>query len=392
MNEVTDKKLRIAVLNRNFSPSAGGAERYSIALVEALTATHDIHVFAQSIEHIWPGVSYHRISMPLRRPRWMNQLWFATATWWATRRGFDVVHSHENTWHGAVQTVHVLPVKHNLFHGRTGWRRALRWLKVLSSPRLLVYLGLEHLRYAPQPGRAVVVTSPSLLAIFKACYPRAATMTRVITPGIELPAAGNAALKQQARQQLGLPPDAFCLLFVGNDLRKKGLQTLLQALQVLPEGPRQVVLAVVGQSAQLPQFRQQVQDVGLNASVFFLGALNDVGPAYVAADCLAHPTLEDTFAMVVLEAMGHGLPVVVSSAQYCGISGLLQDGQDALILANPRDASALAAVLANLAGDPALAARLGTAARSFASGFQWHALAAQQALLYDAAAADRRAP
>ena len=392
MKEVTDKKLRIAVFNRNFSPSAGGAERYSIALVEALAATHDIHVFAQSIEHSWPGVRYHRISMPLRRPRWMNQLWFATATWWATRRGFDVVHSHENTWHGAVQTVHVLPVKHNLFHGRTGWRRALRWLKVISSPRLLVYLGLEHLRYAPQPGRAVVVTSPSLLAIFKACYPRAATMTRVITPGIELPAAGNAALKQQTRQQLGLPPDAFCLLFVGNDLRKKGLQTLLQALQVLPEGPRQVVLAVVGQSAQLPQFRQQVQDVGLNASVFFLGALNDVGPAYVAADCLAHPTLEDTFAMVVLEAMGHGLPVVVSSAQYCGISGLLQDGQDALILENPRDASALAAVLANLASDPALAARLGTAAHSFASGFQWQALAAQQALLYNAAAVGRRAP
>ena len=393
MNEVTDKKLRIAVLNRTFSPSAGGAERYSIALVEALAATHDIHVFAQSIEHTLPGVSYYRISMPLRRPRWMNQLWFATATWWATRRGFDVVHSHENTWHGAVQTVHVLPVKHNLFHGRTSWRRALRWLKVISSPRLLVYLGLEHLRYAPQPGRAVVVTSPSLLAIFKACYPRAATMTRVITPGIELPAAGNAASKQQARQQLGLPPDAFCLLFVGNDLRKKGLQTLLQALQVLPEGPRQVVLAVVGKSAQLPQFRQQVQDVGLNASVFFLGALNDVGPAYAAADCLAHPTLEDTFAMVALEAMSHGLPVVVSSAQYCGVSGLLQDGRDALILTNPRDASALAAMLANLASDPALAARLGKAARSFASGFQWQALAAQQALLYDAAAAvGRRAP
>lgn len=392
MSEVTGNKLRIAVLNRTFSPSAGGAERYSIALVEALAATHEIHVFAQSIEHTWPGVSYHRISMPLRRPRWMNQLWFATATWWATRRGFDVVHSHENTWNGALQTVHVLPVKHNLFHGRTGWRRALRWLKVITSPRLLVYMGLEHLRYAPQTGRAVVVTSPSLLAIFKACYPRAAAMTRVITPGIELPAVGNDASKQLARQQLGLPPDAFCLLFVGNDLRKKGLQTLLQALQLLPKGPRQVVLAVVGKSAQLPQFRAQVKDAGLESSVFFLGGLNDVGPAYVAADCLGHPTLEDTFAMVVLEAMGHGLPVVVSSARYCGVAGLLQDGRDALILANPRDASALATVLANLASDPALAARLGTAARSFASGFQWQVLAAQQALLYDAAAASRRAP
>ena len=107
---VSQKKLRIAVFNRTFSPTGGGAERYSIALVEQLAARHEMHVFAQEIDHHWPGVIYHRISAPLRKPRWMNQLWFATATWWATRRGFDVVHSHENTWHGDVQTVHVLQI------------------------------------------------------------------------------------------------------------------------------------------------------------------------------------------------------------------------------------------------------------------------------------------
>lgn len=380
------KKLRVAVLNRNFSPSAGGAERYSITLVEALAATHDIHVFAQAIDHAWPGVSYHRIQMPLRRPRWVNQLWFATATWWATRRGFDVVHSHENTWHGAVQTVHVLPVKHNLFNGRSGGRLALRWLKVITSPRLLVYLALEQLRYAPQPGRAVVVTSPSLLEIFKASYPRAAAMTHVITPGITVPATASAVARQQARQQLGLPPEAFCLLFVGNDMRKKGLQTLLQALSLLQTGPRELILAVVGQSAQLPQFRQQAAEAGLADRVFFIGALQDVGPAYQAADCLVHPTLEDTFAMVVLEAMGHGLPVVVSGAKYCGISGLLDDGRNALLLSNPRDAVALAKALSEVVSDTALAARLGASARNFASGFEWHELAGQQALLYEKAA------
>ena len=113
--EVSGKKLRIAVLNRNFSPTGGGAERYSIALVEQLAARHEIHVFSQQFDHHWPGVTYHRISTPFKRPRWVNQLWYATATWWATRLGFDLVHSHENTWHGQVQTVHVLPVRFNLF-------------------------------------------------------------------------------------------------------------------------------------------------------------------------------------------------------------------------------------------------------------------------------------
>ena len=385
---MTHGRLRIAVLNRSFSPTAGGAERYSIALVEQLAARHEIHVFAQSIEHDWPGVTYHRVSMPMRRPRWINQLWFATATWWATRKrpgpgvhtGFDVVHSHENTWHGDVQTVHVLPVRHNLFQGRTGVQRALRWLKVLTSPRLLVYLGLERMRYAVKPGRAVVVTSDSLLAIFNGTYPAAAGMTSVITPGIVLPDMPTSGSdRDAARQQLGLPQGRPCILFVGNDFRKKGLSALINALRALPD---QVILAVVGHSAQLAGLRHQAEAAGLGSRVFFLGALGDVSPAYRAADCLAHPTLEDTFAMVVLEAMAHGLPVVVSSSKYCGIAGLLKNDLNALILDDPLNANGLGLSLDLVLNDPGVSERLGREARAFAEKFEWGGIAAQQEKLY----------
>ena len=284
----THPKLRIAVLNRTFSSTGGGAERYSIAMVEQLFARHEMHVFAQEFDHQWPGVTYHRISAPLRKPRWVNQLWFAAATWWATRHGFDVVHSHENTWHGDVQTVHVLPVRYNLFHGRTGWRHLLRWFKVMTSPRLLAYLSLERLRYAARPGRQVVVTAESLRAIMALSYPACRDRLSVITPGITMPRLPVTSLrKREARVQLGLPVTGSCLLFVGNDYRKKGLKTLLDALAQLPVG---VVLAVVGNPVHIPAFRKQVQALNLGSRVFFLGSLRDVGPAYEAADCLAHPT------------------------------------------------------------------------------------------------------
>lgn len=382
-----ETRLRIAVLSRTFSPMAGGAERYAIALVEQLADKHDIHVFAQSIEHDWPGVSYHRVSMPVRRPRWFNQLWFATTTWWATRKGFDVVHSHENTWHGDVQTVHVLPVKYSLFHGRTGWRRALRWVKVLTSPRLLVYLWLERMRYAVRTGRQVVVISETLRSIFAASYPGAMAMTTLITPGIELPRQPvSVATRQDARRQLGLPQDRPCILFVGNDFRKKGLGTLIEAMRLLPDD---VMLGVVGHSAQLPLFRQQAEQAGLASQVFFLGAMKDVSPAYRAADCLAHPTREDTFAMVVLEAMAHGLPVVVSSAKYCGISGMLENEGNALILEDPHDANALAVSLRRVLEDDVLGDRLGHNARVFAAGFEWGEIASRHEQLYRAVAAVR---
>ena len=378
-------KLRIAILNRVFSPQGGGAERYSIALVEQLCQRHEIHVFAQDIAFSliaqWPQVRFHKVSAPLRKSRWLNQLWYATVTWWATRKGsgagFDVVHSHENTWHGQVQTVHVLPIKHNLFNGKTGWRRAATWLNVLTSPRLLAYLALERGRFAVQPNRHIVLTSPSLLAIFKSTYPACANTLSVITPGV-----GKVDFsfdKAAAKQALGLPAQGWMIAFVGNDYEKKGLPTLLQALKTLPE---HVNLAVVGNQAQMPVYQKLANQLGLESRVRFLGAVADVSNVYQAADCLAHPTREDTFAMVVLEALSYGLPTVVSQARYCGIAGLLTDGQNALMLEDPKDAAALAALLRRILDDTDLRANLSRQALAFADGYAWEAIARQQEAIY----------
>ena len=373
------RRLRIAVLNRTFATTGGGAERYAIALVEQLAATHEIHVFAQEIDHQWPGVTYHRVSAPLRKPRWINQLWFATGTWWMTRHGFDVIHSHENTWHGDVQTIHVLPVKYNLFRGRTGWHRALRWLKVVTSPRLLTYLGLERLRYAARPGRQLVVTSDSLQEIMAFTYPACPNIS-VITPGIAMPQLPvMVQRKAEARALLGLPRAGRCLLFVANDYQKKGLDALLEALAQLPDD---VVLAVVGNPAQIFLFSQRAQTLSLDKRVFFLGSLKDVGAAYEAADCLAHPTLEDTFGMVVLEAMSYGLPVVVSGSEHCGIAGLLKDGINAVILDDPEDASRLHNLLEQVLTQPLLQKQLIRGATAFAKQYEWRDLALQQETLY----------
>ena len=245
--------MRIAVLNRIFTPSGGGAERYSIALVQELAASHEIHVYAQTIEPCVPGVHYHRVSAPLRRSRWLNQLWYACATCRATRKGFDVVHSHENVWHGNVQTVHVLPLAHTLFHGRVGFKRVLRWCKVLTSPRLLTYLCLERARLRPVGGRQVVATSNSLRAIVLAAFPALAGRVSVITPGVVFPATpshlrhshvgGNsygreAAVDSRLRGNDGGGGGSVLatrnILFAANDYRKKGLATLLKALAQLP--------------------------------------------------------------------------------------------------------------------------------------------------------------
>ena len=359
------RKLRIAVLNRHFGYRFGGAERYAAAVVEELAARHEIHVFAQDIEHDFPGVTYHQISRPMAKPRWLNQIWFAFETWRQTRRGFDAVHSHENTWHGDLQTVHVRPFRLGLFHNRHGLRRAFKWVSLFTSPRLLAYWWLEAARFSPRPGLQVIATSGQVMADTVQAYPHTAACMHVIAPGVKVP--DTPADRAKAREQLGLPQGVALALFVGNDYAKKGLGTLLEALPQVPD----LHLAVVGNSQQITAFRNRAQQLQLSERVHFVGSLADVTPAYAAADLLVHPTTEDTYAMVVLEAMAHGLPVIVSSAPYCGIAAELVHEQEALILDNPYDARGLANQLLRMLPSPHLQMHLVRKARQFAISRGW---------------------
>lgn len=379
------RRLRIAVLNRVFARAGGGAEGYSVALVEQLAQRHEVHVFCQKLDHQWPGVFYHRVSAPVSRPGWINQLWFAWATARATRQGFDIVHSHENTWRGDVQTIHVRPVRYNLLGARRGLSRLLRGLKIALSPRLITYMGLEGARFRDRPGRSVVATSDSLAAEVRAAYPQAAQRLSVIPPGVEMPGPGPG--RAEARALLGLPADGRLVLFVGNDYERKGLGTLLAALAELPADVR---VAVAGKERHIPQFQQAARQRGLGERVHFLGSLKRMDSAYRAADCLAHPTREDSFAMVVLEALAQGLPVVVSGPAHCGISALLSDGEQALLLKDPRDAEQLAANLSRVFGDQALRAHLGRQGRAFALARSWDAVAHQYEALYRSCVSLRR--
>jgi UDP-glucose:(heptosyl)LPS alpha-1,3-glucosyltransferase len=369
--------MRVAVISRVFSKTGGGAESYSVALAQALASRHEIHVFAQDSNHPVAGLNYHKIFCLSRKPRWVNQLVFAIASWWQTRSGFDVVHSHENTWQGQIQTIHVRPIRCNLFSARSRMRLAFQWVKIALSPRLITYLLLEGSRFRDSPARKVVATSENLRIECEQAYPSRQDDVTVILPGTNLP--HESISRSAARQQLGLPENGNWVLFVANDYERKGLDALLQAMTHLPADTS---LIVVGNPRDAPRYRQQAQRLGLGERTYFLGSLDDLSPAYWAADCLAHPTLEDSFAMVVLEAMAHRLPVVVSGPAHCGIARQLSDGVQALLLLDPKDSQRLAELIGSVLDQPELAANLRCQGFAFAEQHTWERADLQYEQLY----------
>jgi UDP-glucose:(heptosyl)LPS alpha-1,3-glucosyltransferase len=353
--------MKVAVVSRNFSCEAGGAESYAVHLAQAMRVECEVTVVAQKFGELASGLQFVRVPRLPFRSRWINQLWFDWYSKRVTRGRFDIVHSHENVTHGQVQTVHVSTVHARL--REKGYSNARIWL----SPRLIAYLWIERHRLGHLPAGNVFV-SEQLMDETIAAVPGLGAGT-VIPPGVNWPEeVVGPQQRSQARRALGLSPYGLVIGFVGHDFKKKGLGTLLRAVALLRG---EAVVLVVGRPDQSGAYRRLVESLGAGKECRFLGVVRDMSAIYAAIDCLAHPTTQDVFPMVLLEAMALGTPVITTVAPYNTMACLLVNHQQALLLDDPADYRQLAALLDLLAADDDLRRRLSDGGRQFSRRYSW---------------------
>lgn len=379
-------KPKIAILSRNFSKGAGGAESYAVNLAEHLADEFEFHVFCERSDVVHPAINIHRMRRNITRPRWIALWLFAWWSWRQTRQGFAIVHSHENTWHGNVQTAHVRPMRYSLFaRASSPLAKLLGYLKIFTSPRLLAHLCLERLRFDSRGQRVIVAVAPALADIIETTYSVDQARLRVVPPGIDLRLTANTGgpqvlSKANARKALGLPVESWILLFVGHNFEKKGLPAVLRSLSLLPAD---LVLLVVGGSAkQVDAWRLRCAQRRLDGRVVFTGSLPDASAAFAAADCLVHATLDDMFPLVVLEAMAAEVPVLLSVAPFCLASPLVQMTQAAWMLQDPHCEQQIAHAVGALRDDPDLRGVQLSRAAAFVQNHGWAQVARQQAQIY----------
>lgn len=178
-------------------------------------------------------------------------------------------------------------------------------------------------------------------AALRSEYDMADARLMTIHPGLDGAWWGQAPAARPARDDGPLR-----VLFVGNEVERKGLGTLIDAVGQL-EG--KAVLDVVS-TDPVPESDLVHPHRNVKARTEQLRDL------YAAADVLALPTKADAVPWVVLEAMAAGLPVVASDV---GAIAELLGGSGELV--QPDDPGQLAAALRRLS-DPELRGRLGARA------------------------------
>ena len=140
--------------------------------------------------------------------------------------------------------------------------------------------------------------------------------------------------------QLGAPPGAKIILFVGSGFTRKGLAYLIEAFSCLTD--QEGLLWVVGKGS-VRRYQQLAARLGVEGRVKFWGPRAEVAPFYQAATVLALPTIYDPCSNVVLEALGCGCPVVTTEGN--GAKEFITPGVNGAILAQPNDIQALAQAL-----------------------------------------------
>ncbi|QJC54311.1 N-acetyl-alpha-D-glucosaminyl L-malate synthase BshA [Paenibacillus albicereus] len=73
-------------------------------------------------------------------------------------------------------------------------------------------------------------------------------------------------------------------------------------------------LLLVGEGPELSRIQFQIQEMGLESRVHFLGKQEDVAQIISLADLLLLPSEKESFGLVALEAMGCGVPTIGSNA------------------------------------------------------------------------------
>lgn len=228
--------------------------------------------------------------------------------------------------------------------------------------------------------------------VMRAIVPRVARQSRLVITGSEaarddvvdiigipperivvIPHSAESAFAEpeltprQSRERFALG-DRLVALFPGAFRPYKNASRLLDAMRLISEDQRPVLLLTGSGAACEADLRAQVERQGLEADVRFVGWADDglMESLYGVADVLVFPSLHEGFGLPVLEAMRRGIPVVSS-----GATSLPEVGGDAARYFDPYDEHAIASAIVAVIGDQVLRAEMAARGLARAEQYSW---------------------
>ena len=178
----------------------------------------------------------------------------------------------------------------------------------------------------------------------------------VVENGSDLVADYPESYFADARKALGIGPEEFVLLFVGQHIWQKNVRFIIDGLEKIKDLKFKMFFVGTGYAAD--EMKDLVREKGLDSHVTFTGMLtnrDDITRYYAAADLFLFPSLYDNAPLVVREAAALHTPSVMIDESTAAT--ILKDGENGFLVPNNLDA--FVARLRELLADPERVHRVG---------------------------------
>jgi glycosyltransferase involved in cell wall biosynthesis len=200
----------------------------------------------------------------------------------------------------------------------------------------------------------------------------------VVPNGVDLSGARGAS--PGFRTRLGIPKDAFLVLFLGRMHRIKRLDLIADAFAAARSAHPSMHLVLAGPDEDnlIPDLRRRLSGAG--GAVHVTGAIHgaDKWALVKDADVMVQCSDSESFGLSVIESLAAGVPAIVTRT--CPWREIETSGCGFWV---EQTAEAIAAAIGTLAGDPARRAGMGERASVFARDrYSWDVIAPQMARLY----------
>jgi glycosyltransferase involved in cell wall biosynthesis len=203
-----------------------------------------------------------------------------------------------------------------------------------------------------------------------------------IPNGVDINSVTLAISKEEARKKLRLPPDIKIVLFVGALCKRKGVEVLIRAAEIIAKKFPKCLFILIGYETEETKYlKQLIKAKNLDKYVKLVGYVSDALKKmyYRAADMFVLPSLSEGFGLVLLEAGVNGLPLIVSDLPVFKI--LIRDGYNGLF-SKRGDAEDLANKILYLLENESISIEIGENSRKLAISYSWERVAEETLKVY----------
>ena len=171
--------------------------------------------------------------------------------------------------------------------------------------------------------------------------------------------------RKELVHEFNIAADKPIILFVGNIIKRKNVDLLLEAKKQMNTKAN---LVVVGDGPLLEQLKTKAEKEYFDGNldnVYFTGSRTDVEDIIPSCDLLVLPSFTESFGLVLIEALACGKPVIGSNVG--GIKEIITE--DVGLLIDPNDSTDLANAIDRILTDNDLMEKFKSNARNRAKDF-----------------------